>query len=372
MHRAAPFAVSALLAAAPLAAHAGTLLPDLRAEAGVPYLELDANVDLGDVAELCARATNGVDLLRFDATTYNDGPADLEIGDPMCPDCLAQPGATCANPDFHCSPADGHGHPHFTNYARYELLDATLVVVRTGGKFGFCLEDTSCTGDIEPFFDCGFQGLTAGCEDLYSSYLGCQYIDVTGLAPGDYTLRVTADPEDKIPEVREDNNASDYAVTIAGTEESDVELPGTSLALRTTDGGTRVELLAKSDGAFFLPSPPIAPTLAGATLAVGAGGANFDLPAAGWKALGKPPGAKGYRFKGGKTDACRKARLTPSRVTATCTGPGVGLPAAGPVEVELVSGGARRYCATFGGTERRNDAKKLRRVQAPAAPCPTP
>jgi hypothetical protein len=216
--------------------------------------------------------------------------------------------------------------------------------------------------------------VTAGCEDLYSSFLGCQYVEVTGLAPGDYTLRVTADPEGKIPEEDETNNSATYPVTIEGTEEPDVALPGTSLELRARDGGTRVEFLAKSDGGFSLPSPPIAPTFGGATLVVGdgVGGQTFDLPADGWKGLGKPPGARGYRYKGGKSAVCRKARLTPSRVTATCTGSGVGLPASGDVEIDLVSGGARHYCATFGGTEKRNDAERLKRVDAAAAPCPAP
>jgi hypothetical protein len=366
------------LAAAAGPARGGAGLPDLTATAGDIGLDLDANVELGDVAELCARATNGVDLLRFDATTRNVGSADLVVGDPMCPDCDAEPGAVCDNPDFeyHCSPAGGHGHPHLTDYARYELFDPSDPVdpVRTGGKFGFCLEDTSCTPPAEPFFDCGYQGLTAGCEDLYSRFLGCQYVDVTGLAPGDYVLRVTADPRDVIPEEDETNNSSEYLVSIAGTEEPDVELPGTSLALRAAKGGTRVELLAKSDGAFPLPSPPIAPTVEGATLLVGddVGAASFDLPAARWKALGRPPGAKGYRYAGGKADPCRKVRLTPSRVRAKCTGSGVGLPAAGAVVIELVSGGARRYCASFGGSERRNDPSRLRRVGAPPAPCPAP
>jgi hypothetical protein len=295
----------------------------------------------------------------------------------MCPDCDSQPGDTCGNPDFHCSPAGGHGHAHFTNYARYELFEpGASDPIRSGGKFGFCLQDTSCPGGATPFFDCGFQGLTAGCEDLYSRTLGCQYIDVTGLVSGDYVLRVTADPEDKIPESDETNNSSEYDVAIAGTEELEAALPGTSLALRPTSRGLRTKLLAKADLApFQLPSPPVAPTLEGATLAVvDAGAASvgqvFELPAAGWKGLGKPAGSKGYRYRGGRNDDCRRAKLTPSRISATCTGDAVALPAAGSVDLELVSGATKRYCASFGGVEKRNDAEKLKRVKAPPAPCP--
>jgi len=366
------------------AARAGDpLLPDLTVSADDFLLELDANVELGDVSEGCAMATNGVDLLRFDATTYNAlDAADLEIGDPQCPDCDSEPGATCGNPDFHCSPANGHGHAHFTNYARYELFtpDDLVDPVRVGGKFGFCLEDTSCEAGVTPFFDCSYQGLTAGCEDLYSRFLGCQYIDVTGLAPGDYVVRVTADPENKIAELDDTNNVSEYPVMIEGTEELEERVPGTSLQLKARRGGVQLKLLAKPADAFTLPSPPVAPTASGATLSFADSGSGsppptFELPAEGWKGLGRPPGAKGYRYKGGEGTDCSKAKLTASRLTVTCSGALV-LPAVGELTLVFASGEpgqGKRYCARFGGTEIRNDAQKLKRVKAdPPDACPEP
>jgi hypothetical protein len=378
--RCSPAALCLVLPLAAAPALAGEPLPpDLTVFAEDIELELDANVDLGDVAEECARAALGVDLLSFDATTANLGPGDLSIGDPMCPDCDDMPDATCENPDFpfHCSPAGGHNHPHFTNYARYELfVPGESDPIRTGGKFGFCLTDTSCTPPAEPFFSCDFQGLTAGCEDLYARSLGCQYIDVTGLASGDYVLRLTADPEGLITEADETNNQAEYDVVIAGTEELDEAVPGTSLAVKTGSQGTRLKLLSKAGPVpFALPSPPVAPTLEGATLAVAdtgavSGGQLFELPAAGWKGLGSPPGSKGYRYRGGKADPCRSAKLTPSRLSASCRGEAVALPAVGSVDLELVSGGTKRYCSSFGGEEKRNDAAKLKRVMAPPAPCP--
>jgi hypothetical protein len=35
-----------------------------------------------------------------------------------------------------------------------------------------------------------------------------------------------------------------------------------------------------------------------------------------------------------------------------------------------VTGASKRYCASFGGDEKRNDAARLKRVKAPPAPCP--
>jgi hypothetical protein len=352
-------------------AGAGTPLPDLIAYAANISLQLDQTVAEGDLVEGCARAATGVDLLRFDATTANVGSADLELGDPMCPDCATSPDAECGNPDFHCSPASGHDHPHFTNYARYELLDAEDAVVRTGGKFGFCLEDTTCSGTT-PFYDCDYQGLQVGCEDLYPAYLGCQYIDVTGVPPGDYTLRVTADPENKIPEEDETNNASSYPVTIAGAEELDQLLPGASLLVKDGRRGPRLRLRARAKTPFTLPAPPLAPTVGGVTLEVvdpAGGTAALALPASGWKGLGRPPGSKGYRYRGTRADDCARARLTPRRVSAFCR-TAIDLPVAGEVQLLLTAGGAKRYCARFGGTEKANSARRLERVKAPAAACP--
>jgi hypothetical protein len=362
------------LAAPGAARGASPELPDLTATAEDFSLELDQNVPIGDVAELCASAATGVDLIRFDSTTHNVGEADLVIGDPDCPSCAANPGAQCGNPNFHCSPAGGHNHAHFSNYARYELLQEG-VVVRTGGKFGFCLEDTFCGVGASEKFTCEFQGLTAGCEDLYVKFLGCQYIDVTGLPSGDYTVRVTVDPMGLIPESDETNNSSEYPVQIAGTEEPDVAMPGTSLEVKTRPGGgRRLALLARPAVLpFQLPSPPVAPTVVGASLTVndvgGGGPVTVELPAARWKALGRPPGERGYRYNGGPGDACASVRLTPDKVKARCRLDAFALPATGSgVSIELFVGeDLKRYCTLFGGAEQQNDAKKLRRSGAPEA-----
>ena len=51
------------------------------------------------------------------------------MGDPDCPNCAAEPGATCGNPLYICSTA--HGHEHFEQYALAELLDDSGQVVGT-------------------------------------------------------------------------------------------------------------------------------------------------------------------------------------------------------------------------------------------------
>jgi hypothetical protein len=188
-----------LLAGAP----APAALPDLVPDVFDVRIERDQTVDPGDVVEGCAGGASGRTLLRFSLRTRNVGAGDLVLGDPGCPPCAANPGAPCTNPLYVCAPA--HGHPHFAGYADAELVRADDGVAALGRKIGFCVLDSECS---TPKYTCSFQGLSAGCADVYPSTLPCQYIDLTGveLAAGSYRLRVTVDPEQRIVEADEANN----------------------------------------------------------------------------------------------------------------------------------------------------------------------
>jgi hypothetical protein len=186
---------------------------DLRPEAFDVFLETD-DVSAADVAEGCAGGTQDRRLLRYALRTRNLGPGDLALGNPQCPDCLSNPGAACANPNFVCGTA--HGHVHFEGFARSELLDGNGNVVAGGAKSGFCVLDSEC----HVFrYSCNNQGLTAGCADVYSAGLPCQYIDLTDadVPPGTYTLRVTSDPDNRIAETNESNNVATIQVEIGST-----------------------------------------------------------------------------------------------------------------------------------------------------------
>jgi hypothetical protein len=167
-------------------------------------IERNASVDPGDVAEGCAGGPTGRTLLRFGLRTRNVGAGDLVLGDPGCPPCAENPGAPCANPLYVCAPA--HQHAHFQGYATAELVRPDGTVASIGRKIGFCVLDLECPVGK---FTCSYQGLSAGCADVYPAALPCQYVDLTGvdLGPGDYRLRVTVDPERRIDESDETNNA---------------------------------------------------------------------------------------------------------------------------------------------------------------------
>src|SRR6185295_10885484 len=188
-------------------------LPDMTPTITDFFVQRNATVGSGDVSEGCAESTSGVDLLRFGVQANNVGTADLFLGDPQCPICSLNPLASCGNPNFTCSPAQGHNHPHYSNYARYELLDAGGQALVVGHKQGFCLLDSVCA---HPQYSCSFQGISAGCADIYGSGLGCQYLDITEVPNGNYILRVTVDPFGRLAELNEVNNVAQAQVTLSG------------------------------------------------------------------------------------------------------------------------------------------------------------
>ena len=151
-----------------------------------------------EVTEGCVGGEGTRTLVRFDTVSANLGTADIFVGVPP------PPGES--NDVFEWSPC--HMHHHVKNFASYELLDAGGTVVLTARKQAFCLEDGE---EVRPGipstgYSCQLQGITRGWADVYSRYLPCQWIDVTGIASGQYTLRVVVNPLHTLPESNYDNN----------------------------------------------------------------------------------------------------------------------------------------------------------------------
>jgi Lysyl oxidase len=168
--------------------------------------------DSCEIFEGCVPEPGWRNLLRFDTRTPNMGSRDLTMGVPS------------NHPDlFHWSAC--HEHYHFDGYAYYDLLDSDGSVVATGHKQAFCLLDYSpwAWNDDDEDYTCGNQGISLGWEDIYGSYLDCQYVDVTDVVPGDYTLRISVNlplPATAVaPLVERDytNNVLEVPVTIIGT-----------------------------------------------------------------------------------------------------------------------------------------------------------
>lgn len=153
--------------------------------------------------EGCIGAIGPRKLLRFDLKTPNIGDGDLFLGDPS------------GNPLFVYSSC--HDHMHFEGYARYRLLDAQMNEVATGHKQAFCLldwEPFAPDAPDQPLYSCGYQGIQKGWADTYESNLPCQWVDVTGLPPGDYQLDVAVNEDHTLGEKDYSNNNASVTVTI--------------------------------------------------------------------------------------------------------------------------------------------------------------
>jgi len=131
-------------------------------------------------------------LLRFDLLTMNYGLSDFT------------PVLDRSQWTWHSC----HNHYHsFEVFAEYDLLDLNGTKVAEGHKASFCLEDSQCDGNTRQY-RCGGskQGISVNCGDLYSRGLDCQWIDITGVPEGTYTIQLNVNPSQMVRESNFHNN----------------------------------------------------------------------------------------------------------------------------------------------------------------------
>ncbi|HEY4243770.1 MAG TPA: lysyl oxidase family protein [Kofleriaceae bacterium] len=186
-------------------------MPDLMLEADEmtgTVVVTDDTFTAGDceIAEGCVGAPGTRRLLRFDAVTSNRGATDFVLG-PVPPNGES-------NDTFIWSVC--HMHHHVRDYAEYDLLDSNGAILVTGRKQAFCLEDVEQVNPASPGtgYTCMIQGISHGWADVYSRYLPCQWIDVTDVPSGQYTLRVTVNPTQRYPEANYDNDTFTMPVSL--------------------------------------------------------------------------------------------------------------------------------------------------------------
>ncbi|KAJ3210671.1 hypothetical protein HDU67_005125 [Dinochytrium kinnereticum] len=198
-------------------------LPDFSPDAGylaetlsLGYVDSDADPCL--MNEGCLSGPGMRRVLRFGTMIHNYGKVDAVLGNPPL---SVRP----ENPAYwHWDTC--HQHWHFTAYAKYDLLNLDLSPLPTikGTKSGFCLEDFRCPDRSMKKFHCGFQGITAGCSDVYDDTLPCQWVDVTelferGMGNGSYVLRVAVNGEGVFPERELGNNVAMVRVDLGSLPE---------------------------------------------------------------------------------------------------------------------------------------------------------
>ncbi len=140
-------------------------------------LDVLTQVDPCLVNEGCLTGYGTRELIRFTTHIVNTGNQDYYIGDPN------------ANPQMFQFDVC-HNHYHFQGYAEYVLYDTASQPLPIGFKNGFCVLDLECSGGGTAQYGCGNMGISTGCGDIYDRSLECQWIDITGVPSGDYTLVV--------------------------------------------------------------------------------------------------------------------------------------------------------------------------------------
>lgn len=214
------------------------LLPDL---AVLPPMDLEL------------RREAGVLKLRFSTTYYNKGDGPLEL---LAADAQGEGDTERTvyqkiygiGGEVRRQESTGrffwhekHLHYHFTDFVDYQLNP----VVEDAGKIDtretkatFCVRDISKV-DIEApaareeaaYMTCGKekQGVSVGWGDTYFHSYQDQYIDVTDLPSGRYTLSFEVNPEDRFAEVTKENNTASALLEI-DTERATVKIVSTEPA----------------------------------------------------------------------------------------------------------------------------------------------
>lgn len=153
--------------------------PDLRLNpfvlASSMFVETINNSDECLVEEGCIRGVGVRDIVRFSTRIENIGELDYFIGAPE-----DQPDQFTYD---NC-----HNHFHYDGYAQYSLYDTHGQHIPIGYKNGFCVLDLECPSPGMAKYGCDYMGITAGCADIYDSYIDCQWLDITDVPDGDYVF----------------------------------------------------------------------------------------------------------------------------------------------------------------------------------------
>lgn len=200
---------------------------------------------------------NGRRLLRFSAVMHNNGDGPVEVlgrrANTHSPWVVSQVidndsgGERSVETDATLYYAgDGHSHWHVKRMMAFHIFSPK--VTRPDEKVGFCFFDTTLRypslprSPSSPYYRepwCGTRssltsrtGISVGWGDRYQWSLPFQWVDITGLPGGDYTIRAMVDPYDYFLETNETDSCAYTRVRFKSTGTS-VTVLGSASHCRT-------------------------------------------------------------------------------------------------------------------------------------------
>jgi hypothetical protein len=173
--------------------------------------------------------------------------------------------------------SDGHDHWHIQGVMLYQLWSDDGATKR-GTKVGFCfLDSVRMFGSTPRTYTmpmCGDRGdmsirmgLSVGWGDDYPANFAFQWIDISALTPGDYTVQARADEQNWYVESDENNNCAWARITIASTDgpvavhaqgRDCVAPPASTARVEGQYGTNRYETSAAASEDAFAPGVPVA------------------------------------------------------------------------------------------------------------------
>ncbi|CAF4185618.1 unnamed protein product, partial [Didymodactylos carnosus] len=134
-----------------------------------------------ELKEPCIGGTGWRRLLLFDSSDENIGGVNLIIGQIyiILDNGTQQPNVVANHGLYQYDPC--HRHYHFKYYGTFTFGNSKF----QNAKRGFCIQSTGRQANAEwsplwsPFYNCTYQGNSAGWTDTYQAGIPCQWIDVT-------------------------------------------------------------------------------------------------------------------------------------------------------------------------------------------------
>jgi len=255
---------------------------------------------MAPLSNFYTESSDGERRLRFRTIMTNEGTGPLEVRGTR--DTLTQPHLRTRQAIHDTDGAvrlvdsralmeyaiDGHDHWHIQGVMLYQLWSADGIT-RRGTKVGFCFLDSypydltlpdAPGSQVYPEHLCGDRGdltnrmgLSVGWGDDYPANFAYQWIDISTLPPGDYTVQARADEANWYLESNETNNCAWARVRIGATNGTVPILasgrdcrtaPASTARVERQYGNNRYETAAAASEDAFAPGVPVVYVATGA------------------------------------------------------------------------------------------------------------